>query len=161
MKVGILSDTHDNLKAIRSAVGVFRDKGVRLILHAGDFVAPFTLPYYLESGSDFLGVFGNNDGDQVLLLQRSEGRIHSAPHVFGWGGRQFILTHYPDAVEAMARGKGADVVIYGHTHEPDIRTVDGCLIVNPGECGGWTTNRPSVAVLDLATLKAEIVQLAP
>jgi predicted phosphodiesterase len=39
--IGILSDTHDNLNAIRRAVSFFRDAGCRLIIHAGDFVAPF------------------------------------------------------------------------------------------------------------------------
>jgi len=160
VRVGILSDTHDNLHAIREAVELFRKEDVRLILHAGDFVAPFTLPFYLDSGCEFRGIFGNNDGDQILLLKRSEGRIHTAPHLFNWGGKQFILNHYPDAVEAMARGKGADVVIYGHTHEPDIRTVDDCLIINPGECGGWTTGRSTVAILDLESMKAKSASLA-
>lgn len=154
MKIGILSDTHDNLNAIRSALEEFRRAGVSLILHAGDFIAPFTIPFYLESDWDFRGVFGNNDGDKVLLLKRSGGKIYTAPHVFEQDGKRIILNHYPDAVESMAKGHGADVVIYGHTHEPDVRRLDGCLIINPGECGGWTTGNSTVVILDLDVMTA-------
>ncbi|MBI5142669.1 MAG: metallophosphoesterase [Nitrospirae bacterium] len=157
MKVGIISDTHDNMPLIRRAVELFRAEGVSLVVHAGDFVAPFTLALYRELGCDFIGVFGNNDGDQVLLKKRSDGRIHSAPHEFSFGGKRFIVTHYPDAVDAMAAG--ADVVIHGHTHDPVIRKSGNALIINPGECGGWSTGRSTVAVLDVEAMKARVVDL--
>ncbi|HCL90984.1 MAG TPA: YfcE family phosphodiesterase, partial [Candidatus Atribacteria bacterium] len=42
MKIGIISDTHDNLPKIKKAVGIFNREKVELVLHAGDFVSPFT-----------------------------------------------------------------------------------------------------------------------
>jgi len=159
VKVGILSDTHDNLPNIRKAVDIFRKEKVSLLIHAGDFVAPFTLPLYRELDCEFIGIFGNNDGDVLLLNRRSEGRIHTAPHQFNYGGKTFIATHYPDAVNAMASAPGVDVVIYGHTHSPEIRTVGKTLLINPGECGGWSTDEPTVALLDIETMKARIISL--
>jgi len=159
MKVGILSDTHDNLDRIRRAVEFFRKEGIGLLVHAGDFVAPFTLPLYRELDCDFIGVYGNNDGDVLLLHKRSEGRIHSAPHRFTAGGRRFIVTHYPDAVNAMAHGPDVDVVIYGHTHSAEVRRVGEALVINPGECGGWSSGEPSVALLETETLEARIVRI--
>lgn len=40
--IGIMSDSHDNLKAIRSALDVFNQANVELVIHAGDLISPFT-----------------------------------------------------------------------------------------------------------------------
>ena len=37
-----MSDSHDNLKAIRSALDVFNQANVELVIHAGDPISPFT-----------------------------------------------------------------------------------------------------------------------
>jgi hypothetical protein len=39
-------------------------------------------------------------------------------------------------VEEFMGAESADVIIYGHTHEVDIR-IGSPLIINPGEAGGW------------------------
>lgn len=164
MKVGIISDTHDNLNAIKKAVELFKGENIELLIHAGDFIAPFTLPFYkelesLDPGCKFIGVFGNNDGDVLLLHKRSEGKIHPAPHVFDFGGKKFIVTHYPDAVSALAAGDGVDVVVFGHTHEASISKAGQTLIINPGECGGWSGGLSTVALLETKSMKARIVEL--
>ena len=46
MKIGVLSDTHDNLVNIRKAVEIFSKNGVEAVIHAGDFCSPFTLPEF-------------------------------------------------------------------------------------------------------------------
>ena len=43
MKIGVLSDSHDNLPNIRKAVEVFSKNGVEALIHGGDFCSPFTL----------------------------------------------------------------------------------------------------------------------
>ena len=60
--------------------------------------------------------------------------------------------------EPIAKSGEYDVVIYGHTHEIDVRK-EGTLIVNPGETGGWTTGRSTVAIVDLDSLEAEIREI--
>jgi len=42
MVIGIISDTHDHMDNIRKALKIFKEKNVKVILHAGDFVSPFT-----------------------------------------------------------------------------------------------------------------------
>ncbi|HML05759.1 MAG TPA: metallophosphoesterase family protein, partial [Methanobacterium sp.] len=37
-----MSDSHDNLDAIRKAVDAFNKAGVDLVIHAGDMISPFT-----------------------------------------------------------------------------------------------------------------------
>jgi len=40
MKIGLISDSHDHIDNIRKSVEVLKDRGVSLVIHAGDFVSP-------------------------------------------------------------------------------------------------------------------------
>ena len=40
MKIGLISDTHDNIGNILKAVDPINDVNIDIILHAGDFVTP-------------------------------------------------------------------------------------------------------------------------
>ena len=68
------------------------------------------------------------------------------------------MLHESDAVDALADSGHYDVIIYGHTHQVDIRA-DKTLVINPGETGGWTTGRSTVVVLDLNDMNTELVDL--
>jgi uncharacterized protein len=46
--IGIISDSHDNLEAIRKAVEFFNNNDVKAVLHAGDLVSPFTARAFKE-----------------------------------------------------------------------------------------------------------------
>ncbi|MBM4079867.1 MAG: YfcE family phosphodiesterase, partial [Planctomycetes bacterium] len=67
MKLGILSDSHDNLPFIAKALALFEREGVDCLVHAGDYVAPFAMRALLKFKGRVLGVFGNNDGEKVGL----------------------------------------------------------------------------------------------
>ncbi|MEM1767624.1 MAG: YfcE family phosphodiesterase, partial [Candidatus Bathyarchaeia archaeon] len=66
MLIGLMSDTHDNLPMVEKAVSLLNDRKVELVLHAGDYVAPFVIPKLRELKAKVIGVFGNNDGDKEL-----------------------------------------------------------------------------------------------
>ena len=40
MKIGLISDTHDNIQNIQNAVSLFNDTHVSFVIHAGDIVSP-------------------------------------------------------------------------------------------------------------------------
>ncbi|MEM3980825.1 MAG: YfcE family phosphodiesterase, partial [Ignisphaera sp.] len=67
MKLGIMSDSHDNLPAIDKALKVFRDQDVDLLIHLGDIISPFALSKVLEFPAKIIIVTGNNDGDLLQL----------------------------------------------------------------------------------------------
>ena len=69
------------------------------------------------------------------------------------------MLHEPDAIDALADSGHYDVIIYGHTHEIDVRH-GKTVVINPGETGGWTTGRSTVALLDLNNMDVEIVELS-
>lgn len=70
MKIAILSDSHDNLDKLRQAVRVCQNAGVEAILHAGDFISPFSLAPLEESKIPVHAVLGNNDGEKDGLRKR-------------------------------------------------------------------------------------------
>lgn len=157
MLVGVISDTHDNLPKVARACELFRERGVEAVLHAGDFVAPFALKVLVNSALPVTAVFGNNDGERDGLAGVCDD-LHEPPHRFELGGRVVVLSHEPDRLtdEVVA---GADVLIHGHNHVAETARRDGCLLVNPGEAGGWLSGHCTVAVVDLARLDAEIIDL--
>lgn len=68
MKIGVLSGSHDNLAKIEEAVKFFNKKKVEFVFHAGDFVAPFTIPKFKKLACPWLGVLGNNDGEEKRVF---------------------------------------------------------------------------------------------
>jgi len=64
---------------------------------------------------------------------------------------------WPSPRALIASGE-YDLIVYGRTHQVDIRQ-GRPLVVNPGECGGWLTGRSTVATVDLETMKPEAYAL--
>ena len=51
MLVGLMGDTHDRLPAIRELLKEMTQRGVGMVLHAGDYCSPFALqPFQDEIG---------------------------------------------------------------------------------------------------------------
>ncbi len=159
--IGIMSDSHDNRGNIKAAVQLFNELGCRLVIHAGDFVAPFAAGELLQLSCPVKAVFGNCDGEIKGLEKTvsSFGKIQPAPFRFRYAELEFLLTHTQFSLDIYIRSGKSDVIIYGHTHRPDIRRQGKTLIINPGETGGWVTGRATVAALDPETLEAEILPL--
>jgi len=159
--IGVMSDSHDNVTQIRKAVGVFKDAGCDLVLHAGDVVAPFAARELAALGCPVNAVFGNCDGEKQGLEAALEkiGRIKEAPLILHYGGRQLLLVHYHFSVATYAASGKYDVIIFGHTHKPVNQKEGKTLLLNPGEAGGWLTGKSTVALLNPDKLEAEIISL--
>ncbi len=159
--IGVMSDSHDNLTMIRRAVAVFNDARCDLVLHAGDIVAPFAIKELAGLKCRVRAVYGNVDGEKPGLKMAVQpfGEIQDAPSVFSYAGREILLCHIDLPVRKyMAAGK-YDIIVFGHTHRPEVRKEGKTLAVNPGETGGWLTGKSTVALIDPASLTVEIVAL--
>ena len=159
MKVGILSDSHDDMAAIAKAVALFNAEGVVQVLHAGDIVSPFTFEIFRGLQAPLGGVFGNNDGDRLLLRERSAGALRPQPHFVTLDGLRLVIVHEPPLVRSLARSGDFDCVVYGHTHAPEVRREGAALVVNPGKAAALDKGRATVAVLETETREARIVDL--
>lgn len=159
MKLGIISDTHDNVPMVQKAIGVFNRGDVDLVLHAGDYVSPFSLKPLFSLKCDFSGVWGNNDGDRIALDSVAPGKISNSPRIETYGEKKILLGHYFETLDALILSQHFFLIVYGHTHRPEIRRQGRTLVVNPGECGGWLYGRSTVALVDMEDQSADIVDL--
>jgi len=157
MLAAVVADSHDNVPVIERAVEVIRERGARVLLHAGDFVAPFAAKAWAKFDGPIMAVFGNNDGERAGLLKVIPD-LHDGPHLFEVGGRKVLLSHREGDVNEDLCAQ-ADLVVVGHSHRSEIGKRNGAAFVNPGEVGGWVTGRRTIALVNLETLAVELVEL--
>ena len=156
MKVGIMSDSHDRVDRIESALAAFRERHVEAVIHAGDFVAPFAAKPLAASGLPVYAVYGNCDGERVGLANVLD--VQDSPLFFELGGKTFCVVHDVFTIEDVD-ALGVDVLIHGHSHNQEI-TQGRTLIINPGEAGGWLKGVSRAVVLDTDTMEVEPLVLA-
>lgn len=165
MLIGVMSDTHDDIVLTKKAVSRFNREGVEQVLHAGDFISPFMIDTLKELTAPLTGVFGNNDGDRRLLERKSAGlpsmMIKGTFARIDAGGMRIALLHGDDRelLGTLTACGSLDLVVYGHTHRPEVRKDGTLLIVNPGEVYGHLTGRSTVALVDTVKRSAEIVEI--
>jgi len=161
MLIGLISDSHDSVPHIEKAVSIFKEAKVDWVLHAGDFCSPFTIPPF--EGLTLKGVFGNNDGDYYLLMQKFEAIGAELLGSFGEltaDGSKIALYHGTDApiTAALEQCGNYDVVVTGHTHQKKVQMVDGTLAVNPGTAHGFE-GEATIALLETTTKDVEFMEL--
>lgn len=169
MKLGIISDTHDQIENIKKAVKKFKKEKVILVYHLGDFCSPFVLKLFEDLPCSMKAVFGNNEGDVFKLLEYKPDNLEFFDrfYVDEFEGKKIALTHgdpYERVVTLFESGK-YDILLYGHSHIAEIKKNDRTLLINPGALiekfnqltKKWT--KPSIAFYDLGKNTAKIVKL--
>jgi putative phosphoesterase len=132
MRIGVISDTHLTERAVKLPVVLVEGlSGVDLILHAGDWVSPAVISL-VEQMAPVEGIAGNNDGADIIdrfgrqkLLELDGFRIGL---VHGDGIRKTTEERARETFQADR----PDIVIFGHSHIPYMRQIDGMLMFNPG-----------------------------
>ena len=69
MRIGIISDTHDDIPMIKATISKLNELDVSLVLHAGDYISPFTARPYSELKAKMIGVYGNNCAEREKLKE--------------------------------------------------------------------------------------------
>lgn len=164
MIIGLISDTHDRLSLIDEAVKQLNSLNVELVLHAGDFISPFVTNSFKNLKAPLIGVFGNNDGDRVLLKQKfaefgADIRGRFAFEIID--GLRIALLHGDNSelMRSLLELESYDVLIFGHTHVPKTYRKGNTLIINPGEVCGLLTGKPTMSLLDTSTLEVKTIPL--
>ena len=162
VRIGVMADTHDRVPAVADLLERLAQKGVSMVMHAGDYCSPFCLGPFHQRGTALLGVFGRNDGDRETLsayAARGMGtEIYESPHSFDVGGKRILLVH--DIGEVNARSvESHDFVIHGSSHLHSKKTVGSTLVINPGEACGWIHGKCTAAILDTETGEVEDITL--
>ncbi len=141
MKIAILSDIHDNIWKLASALGEIQH--VDALLCCGDLCSPFVI-HQLGRGfpKPIHVVFGNNDGDTFRITANARQYEHLKLHgeIFRgeFDGRRFAMNHFDGIARTLAASGEFDVVCYGHNHVFDISRIGECTAINPGAIMGAT-----------------------
>jgi len=153
MRILVISDSHGNKGAIRN---VTAREAPDLILHLGDYERDCAAIESDFPQIPFRSVRGNCD--------------RSSPGLdideFTLSGKRFFMTHgnlygvktgYTSIIQSAA-GRGADILLFGHTHDAYYTVMRGIAIVNPGSIG---MGRKTYAVLELKNggIKCEMLNV--
>jgi len=163
VKIGVLSDSHDNIWALERVLARLVDCDVLLCL--GDICSPFTAAMICDAFRGAIHtVWGNNDGDRRHLSMRFGNSGHATLHgefgEFRCDGRRIALTHYPNLAMAVASGGCYDLVCHGHNHQRDVSQVGPTTVLNPGEvmgrfgvvsCGMYDTQKGVAEIIELGS----------
>jgi putative phosphoesterase len=164
MKIGIVSDVHNNVGALEYALEHLSD--CEVLLNLGDLVFEYRVtPQIVEiaQGAGLIGIVGNHE-KAILQHPASSLRNSLAPDILAWmkalpaqrtmqaDGYDLLIAHGapwddPDdhrchyvmeknatAMERM-RQVAADIILLGHTHVPMLAETGDKLVINPGSCG--------------------------
>ncbi len=155
----VISDSHDNMDKIRKAIKIATENDVSMIFHLGDFVSPFSVAPFLNGKYEFIGIFGNNDGDRLLLEKRANGKILRSPHWLSVNQKHLYLMHEPYSLYPAIKSQLYDFIFFGHTHRLTIKQYGKTLVINPGESCGYLTGKATCVLLDPETYKTRVIEL--
>jgi len=149
MIVGILSDTHDKLPAMKAGLRVLSAAGATFICHCGDIGREPLIDLLAGLPSAF--VWGNTDWDRYGL---EEYAVQLGIKCLGHGGRielggkSVYITHgdEPAQVRRVLEEQKDDYLLLGHTHVWNDQRHDRVRVINPGAL--YRAARKTVAVLD-------------
>lgn len=152
VRLGLMSDTHDDRDRTRAGLAVFEDHDVDAICHLGD-VTSAAIVEMLDGWQAWI-CRGNMDKRWSPIVDAAEDA--DPPIACGdtfeltFDGTRIGLIHGHDGrrLEAMVEAGGFDLVCHGHTHTFRDERVGGTRVVNPGALHRAST--PSVCVYDPA-----------
>lgn len=135
-KIGVISDTHGLLRPeVLEAL-----KGCEVILHGGDINKRKILDE-LETIAPVHVVRGNNDKEWAEYLPETLNL-----ELFGL---KIFMVHNKKMIPADLQDM--DLVIYGHSHKYEEKSISGTFYLNPGSCGPRRFTQPiTLAVITVA-----------
>ena len=160
MRIGVVSDTHNNLKNVGRIVELFNAAGVERVVHTGDITQAKTLDALARLNAPLFGVFGNNDCERESLERAVAAHgfsFREPPFEFTWHGRRIVVVHDPLDLDSLPQSRH-DLALHGHTHLYRLTWTDKRMEFNPGECAGHLTGYNAVGVVDLEDMSAELLR---
>lgn len=127
MRILIISDTHGKHGGLDKVLA--REKNIDMCLHMGDveegdiyIEAVLNCPSYIVAGNnDF---YGNLPREEVIQIGKYK--------VWMIHGHMYYVSLNTRRLKEAARERGVDIVMYGHTHRPDIDIEEDLIVLNPG-----------------------------
>lgn len=163
MRIGILSDIHDNLWNLAAAIEHLSGRAEALIC-CGDLCSPFVMDVLARFPGRVDIVFGNNDADLFRITRKSSDRVRVHGELFETevDGKKIAVNHFDSLARPMAASGLYDFVCYGHNHNFGVARVGRTLAINPGAImgarfpsGKWADVLPTFVTADVQTGRVE------
>ena len=125
----VISDTHGDNRAMMAVIE--REKPFDILIHCGD--VQDNLAAIL--GTQEYGYFAVRGNCDMFSYAEDERCVKLGYYnVFVTHGHRYQVNYRDSALIRAGRKAHADVILYGHTHVPEIKEdkESGILIVNPG-----------------------------
>jgi putative phosphoesterase len=164
MKLGILSDTHDNKDNLKSVLEIYRAQDIHRVFHLGDMTSPATAQ--LLGGFELLYLTGHMDRDPVglratiLSLHPENQIVESFTGDVEGISMAAVHGHREPSVEELAQSGKYQFVLCGHTHRRRDEVMGETRIINPGALGGVEWESRSYCMFDLTTREIAFHQLS-
>lgn len=162
MKALIISDTHGNIEKAKAVLDQTISRGVKAVLHCGDYVSDARLLQKFYPEIEVYSVYGNCDigfggaYDEVVTLEEV-GIYMTHGHRYGvkWGEYETL------AIDAKAHE--AKVAVCGHSHQAYLGKIEDVLVMNPGSLTLPRDSKyPSYGIIELKAgriIGCDVVQL--
>src|SRR5579871_942509 len=160
MRLGILSDTHDELDRTRRAVQLLCDAGAEALVHCGDLASPPIVAACAALPGWF--VLGNHDADGVPALRQAD--AEAGVVCLGWGGvvalagkRVGVAHGHLTADVRRVLAERPDYLLTGHAHYPSDGAAGAVRRINPGAL--HRADAYTVAVLEVESGLLEFLRV--
>ena len=150
-KIVVLSDTHGNYSVIEKLLPIINESDY--VFHLGDFERDIEL-FSRSIISEIYSVSGNCDGGSSEQIVEVEGVKILLTH-----GNKYNVKTSLTSLLFRAKELGVDAVFYGHTHVPDIQSVDGIYLINPGCATRFSGNSYCYTVIHNKKVTSTIVYI--
>ncbi len=160
MRIGIVSDTHNNLRNVGRIVELFNEAAVDRVIHTGDITQAKTLDVFAALKAPMWGVYGNNDQEREALsaaIARYGFVFQEPPFDLEWHETRIMVVHDPLEFEGCLTPQH-QLALHGHTHLYRYEERHGQVLFNPGECAGHMQGFNAVGIIDLQDLSAELLR---
>jgi hypothetical protein len=153
MRIALMSDTHDDLRALERALEIVRAEEIDVVLHCGDLCGPAIIEAL--SAFDTWIARGNMDRHPELAPTAREavgaGRLADR-HRLTLDGHSAVLVHghRESELRGIINSGRHGYVFHGHTHRRRDQCVGPTRVINPGALGGLPWQQRSFCILDLA-----------
>lgn len=171
MKIGILSDTHNNIRNLQAALEALERHEISVLIHCGDLTGvevAFHLAGWAEQAgcTRLITVFGNGDiatGEMRNILQAQNPENYAGQVFTGAIDGVAIAAahgHVPGALEELVHSGRYAYVFKGHSHRRGEETASPTTrVINPGALGGLHRESRSVCLVDLEVAKVQFIEV--
>ena len=157
MLVGVVSDTHNNIKNIKKIIDLFNEAQVELVIHTGDISKAETLKVFSTLNCPLKGVFGNNDRIEEGLEEVCEEynfNFQEPPLSLTLKNKKIVIFHEPDLIkDYIIEHEDIDLILHGHTHRYKEETINKTVYFNPGESAGSMEGKSAIGIINLNNLE--------